>query len=82
MAKLVMNDLRKKVLKTLKESETPLTLKEISEKIGVEVKTGSTNALLTNGVIQVVGTKKVPVTTYKEVNVYAIGDLSQIEKSE
>lgn len=73
--KIVMNAKRKAILETLKTATEPMTLNEIAEKIGVEkVATGTTNPMIENGYIKVVGTKRVPVITYREVNVYAIGD--------
>lgn len=73
--KIVMNEKRKAVLGALKNATEPMTLNEIAEKIGVEkVATGTTNPMIEAGYIKVVGTKKVPVITYREVNVYAIGD--------
>ena len=50
-------------------------ISEIAEKIGVEkVATGTTNPMIENGYIKVAGTKRVPVITYREVNVYVIGE--------
>ena len=73
--KVVMNEKRMKVLETLRNATEPMTLNEIAEKIGVEkIATGTTNPMIENGYIKVVGTKKVPVITYREVNVYAIGE--------
>lgn len=73
--KVVMNEKRVKVLETLRNATEPMTLNEIAEKIGVEkIATGTTNPMIENGFIKVVGTKKVPVITYREVNVYAIGE--------
>jgi predicted transcriptional regulator len=74
--KIVMNAKRKAILETLKNATEPMTLNEIAEKIGVEkVATGTTNPMIENGFIKVVGTKRVPVITYREVNVYAIGEV-------
>ena len=73
--KIVMNAKRKAILEVLKTATEPMTLNEIAEKIGAEkVATGTTNPMIENGYIKVVGTKRVPVITYREVNVYAIGD--------
>lgn len=73
--KVVMNEKRVKVLETLRNATEPMTLNEIAEKIGVEkIATGTTNPMIENGYIKVVGTKKVPVITYREVNVYIIGE--------
>lgn len=74
--KIVMNAKRKAILEILKNATEPMTLNEIAEKIGVEkVATGTTNPMIENGFIKVVGTKRVPVITYREVNVYAIGEV-------
>ena len=80
--KLVMNETRKGILHALEESNTPMTLREISDKCGKSVKSGSINTLVSAGVIKVTGVKKVPVVTYREVNVYAIDDLSALEEKE
>lgn len=73
--KIVMNEKREKVLETLRNATEPMTLNEIANAIGVDkVATGTTNPMIENGYIKVVGTKRVPVVTYREVNVYAIGD--------
>lgn len=72
--KIKMNPIREKVIAVLKSAEAPLTLAEISEKVGAEVKTGSTNAMVTAGLIKKVGTRKVAKTVYVEVAEYAIGE--------
>lgn len=72
--KIKMNPIREKVLAVLKEADGEMTLAEISEAAGVEVKTGTTNAMLTAGLIKKVGTKKVAKTVYVEVATYAIGE--------
>lgn len=70
-----MNEKRTAVLKALENAAEPMTLNEIAEVIGAEkVATGTTNPMIEAGYIKVVGTKRVPVVTYREVNVYAIGD--------
>ena len=72
--KIKMNPIREKVIEVLKNSDKPLTLAEISEAAGVEVKSGSTNAMITAGLIKKVGTRKVAKTVYVEVAEYAIGE--------
>lgn len=72
--KVKMNPTREKVIAVLKDAEEPLTLAEISDKVGQEVKTGTTNAMLTAGLIRKVGTRKVAKTVYVEVATYAIGE--------
>jgi Mn-dependent DtxR family transcriptional regulator len=82
--KVVMNEKRKAIIKVLEGAKSPMTLNEIAETIGVEkIATGTTNPMIENGYIKVVGTKRVPVITYREVNVYAIGDTTpETEKGE
>ena len=77
--KVVMNKTRKGVLDLLKSNAEGLTLAEIGEKLGKKVVSGTTNAMLQAGYIKVVGTKKVPVITYREVSVYALGDNAPAE---
>lgn len=73
--KVVMNEKRNAVLETLRNTTEPMTLNEIATAMGVEkIATGTTNPMIENGYIKVVGTKRVPVITYREVNVYAIGE--------
>ena len=81
--KVVMNEKRTAVLTVLKNATEPMTLNEIAEKIGAEkVATGTTNPMIEAGYIKVVGTKKVPVITYREVNVYAIGEVEPENENE
>ena len=73
--KLVMNDTRKAVVNVLKGATEAMTLNEIAKAMGVEkVNTGTTNAMVTAGVIRKVGTKKVARVTYVEVATYAMGE--------
>lgn len=73
--KVVMNEKRKAIVNAMKNANAPMTLNEIATAIGVEkIATGTTNPMVEAGYIKVVGTKKVAVITYREVNVYAIGD--------
>ena len=81
--KIVMNEKRTAVLNALKNATEPMTLNEIAEVIGAEkVATGTTNPMIEAGYIKVVGTKRVPVVTYREVNVYAIGDAEPATEKE
>lgn len=70
---VVMNETRKAVIKTLKASTEPLTLAEISTKIGKKVASGSTNAMVAVGMIKVVGQKEVITYRPKPVNTYKLG---------
>ena len=72
--KITMNQKREAILKALKEAKEPQTLEDLSTIIGEEVKTGTTNAMVTAGLIKKVGTRKVAKTVYVEVATYALGD--------
>ena len=45
------NPTQSRFLKALAGEQKPLTLKEISEKLGVELKSGSINCLVTKGLV-------------------------------
>lgn len=78
-----MNEKRKAILKVLERATEPMTLNEIAQVLEVEkIATGTTNPMLETGLIKVVGTKRVPIVSYREVNVYEVGDLSLLEKVE
>lgn len=70
-----MNEKRTAVLNVLKDAKEPMTLAEISEALGTEVKTGTTNAMVTAGYMRKVGTRKVAKTVYVEVATYELGDV-------
>lgn len=72
--KVKMNPKREAVISALKGAEKPMTLAELSEAVGEEVKSGTTNAMVTAGLIKKVGTRKVAKTVYVEVAEYAIGE--------
>lgn len=74
--KIKMNPIREAVLKVLGEANEPLTLAEISERAGIEVKPGSTNALITAGAINIAGEVKVPVTRYEPRKTYVLGEVN------
>lgn len=81
--KIIMNEKRKQVLEVLKNAQEPMTLNEIAQVMQVEkIATGTTNPMIETGLIKVVGTKRVPIISYREVNVYEVGDLSLLEKVE
>lgn len=72
--KIKMNPKRELILNTLKGAEKPMTLAELSAVIGEDVKSGTTNAMVTAGLIKKVGTRKVTKTVEVEVAEYAIGE--------
>lgn len=77
--KIKMNPTREKVLEVLKKAEKPLTLAEISERAGIEVKSGSTNALITAGLIKIDGEVKVPVVRYEPRKIYTLGNIEALK---
>ena len=73
--KVVMNEKRTKIVEILKSASADgMTLAEVSEKLGEEVKTGTTNAMVSAGVIRKVGKRKVAKIVYVEVDTYAAGE--------
>ena len=75
--KTQMNERQTAVINALKASDKALTLAEISGIVGFEVKSGTTNTLVKNGIIKVVG-KRTVVCEYcghkHTVNEYTIGE--------
>lgn len=67
-----MNETRVAVVEALKNASEPLTLGEISALVGKEVKTGTTNAMVSAGMLRKVGTKKVAKVVYVEVATYEL----------
>ena len=83
--KITMNEKRTAVIETLKNATAPMTLAEISNAAGVEVKSGTTNAMVKAGLIVVAGERKIvcPACGHKhKVKEYTLGDLTALEKSE
>ena len=81
--KITMNEKRTAVINTLKNATTPMTLGEIANKAGVEIKSGTTNAMVKAGLIVVAGEREIicPACGHKHtVKEYKIGDLAAIEK--
>jgi hypothetical protein len=72
MTNTKLNDKQQKFLEILAQNPDGLTLAEASDGLGFELKPGTTNTLITKGLVQVVGEKKIPVTTYRAVQVYAL----------
>ena len=72
--KVVKNEKRVAIVNALENANEPMTLADISKVVGFDVKTGTTNPMVEADIIRKVGTVKVPVVTYREVAVYAIGE--------
>ena len=81
--KITMNEKRTAVIETLKNATAPMTLAESSNAAGVEVKSGTTNAMVKAGLIVVSGEREIvcPACGHKHtVKEYKIGDLTAVEK--
>lgn len=66
------NKNQKAFMEALEGVEEGLTLAEINEKLGTEIKTGSINCLLTKGLVETDGEREVMVLTKKKVKVYKL----------
>lgn len=53
-----LNERQLAVLGILKDAESPMTLAEISEKVGFEVKSGTTNTLVSRDYMRIAGTRE------------------------
>ena len=83
--KITMNEKRTAVIEALKNATAPMTLAEIANKAGVEIKTGTTNAMVKAGLIVVAGEREIvcPACGHKHtVKEYTIGNLTALEKNE
>ena len=83
--KITMNEKRTAVIEALKNATAPMTLAEIANKAGVEIKSGTTNAMVKAGLIVVSGEREIvcPACGHKhKVKEYTLGDLTALEKSE
>ena len=83
MAKsIAKTELRDKILKVLGESTEPLTLAEISEKVGQKVNSGTTNVLVADGILVNGEDKMVEVIKKEPRKTYTIGDITKYGKAE
>ena len=69
---IVWSDAAKAVVKTLAESDKPLTLAEINAVSGVKVVAGNITSLIRQGIILNVGTTSVAVSSKRKVNTYTL----------
>lgn len=69
---IVWSDVAKAVVKTLAESDKPLTLAEINVASGVKVVAGNITSLIRQGIILNVGTTSVAVPSKRKVNTYTL----------
>lgn len=69
---IVWSDAAKAVVKSLAESDKPLTLAEINAVSGVKVVAGNITSLIRQGIILNVGTTSVAVPSKRKVNTYTL----------
>lgn len=69
---IVWSDAAKAVVKTLAESDKPLTLAEINAASGVKIVAGNITSLIRQGIILNVGTTSVAVPSKRKVNTYTL----------
>lgn len=66
------NKNQKAFMEALEGVEEGLTLAEINEKLGTDIKTGSINCLLTKELVETIGEREVMVLAKKKVKVYKL----------
>lgn len=83
--KLNQNEKRSAVIATLKTATKGMTLAEISAATGMEIKSGTTNAMVKAGALIVSGERTLVCPTCGRkhtVKEYSLGDLSAFENNE
>ena len=66
------NKTQQSFMEALADEENGLTLSEVNEKLGTEIKTGSINCLLAKGLVETDGEREVQVMVKKKVKVYKL----------
>lgn len=66
------NKTQQSFMEALADAEDGLTLSEVNEKLGTEIKTGSINCLLAKGLVETDGEREVQVMVKKKVKVYKL----------
>ncbi len=70
-----MNEKRNAILNVLANASEPMTLAEIANALGEDkIATGTTNAMVTAGLMKKVGEKEITIMVKKKITTYAIGD--------
>lgn len=69
---IVWNDAAKTIVKTLAESDKPLTLAEINAASEMKIVAGNITSLIRQGIILNVGTTSVAVPSKRKVNTYTL----------
>ncbi len=68
----VANKTQQMFMEALEGEENGLTLSEVNEKLGTEIKTGSINCLLAKNLVMTDGEREVQVLVKKKVKVYKL----------
>lgn len=64
-------DTEKKIVDALATADCPLTLAELSEKLGMEIKSGNINALVKKGNVEKSGEREIIVQAKRKVGEYS-----------
>ena len=64
-------DTEKKIVEALATADCPLTLAELSEKLGMEIKSGNINALVKKGNVEKSGEREIIVQAKRKVGEYS-----------
>lgn len=64
-------DTEKKIVEALATADCPLTLAELSQKLGMEIKSGNINALVKKGNVEKSGEREIVVQAKRKVGEYS-----------
>lgn len=64
-------DTEKKIIEALATAESPLTLAELSQKLGMDIKSGNINALVKKGNVEKSGEREIIVQAKRKVGEYS-----------
>lgn len=64
-------DTEKKIVEALANADHALTLAELSEKLGMEIKSGNINALVKKGNVEKTGEREIVVQAKRKVGEYS-----------
>lgn len=67
-----MNDNQKTIYNTLSGTAEGMTLAEINAANGTDIKSGSMNVLLTQGIVAIAGERAITVTTNRKIKVFGL----------
>lgn len=64
-------DTEKKIIEALATADCPLTLAELSQKMGMDIKSGNINALVKKGNVEKTGEREIIVQAKRKVGEYS-----------